>query len=243
MFLSFKEILRKRRLKELRKRHRSDPGHADRLRQKFVNQAKKYFGVPYARKYWPPESLEYKSPLFLDCCALVRQVVRDLEDDFGFRIGPWNQAYMFDTLPNKIEHERDMKPGDLVFMSGVYHKKKRQQKHHMTHVEIWAGDGNKTIGARWNNGKVQVFDSYRFEAKSFHSTEYHFRSIDTWLHGTCKSFCPQHRWKRSKYSPKKKSVFHVEVENQVVEQEQDEAAGDSSDNETSDSRPDSALSL
>ena len=44
----------------------------------------------------------------------------DLRKDFGFRIGPWNQAYMFDTLPIEVESEEDMKPGDLVFMSGVY---------------------------------------------------------------------------------------------------------------------------
>lgn len=63
---------------------------------------------------------EYSSKLFLDCCGLVRQVVRDLAKDFGFVIGPWNQAYMFDTLPHIIESEKDMKPGDLVFMSGTY---------------------------------------------------------------------------------------------------------------------------
>ena len=26
----------------------------------------------------------------------------------------------------------------------------------MVHVEIWLGDGDKTIGARWQRGKVQV---------------------------------------------------------------------------------------
>jgi len=56
----------------------------------------------------------------LDCCGLVRRVVRDLQKDFGFRIGPWNQAYMFDTLPIVVENESDMLPGDLVFISGRY---------------------------------------------------------------------------------------------------------------------------
>lgn len=46
--------------------------------------------------------------------------MRDLEDDFGFRIGPGNQAYMFDTLPKSIDRLEDVKPGDLVFMSGIY---------------------------------------------------------------------------------------------------------------------------
>ena len=62
---------------------------------------------------------EYNSKMFLDCCGLVRQVVRDLASDFGFVIGPWNQAYMFDTLPKDVKEE-DMKQGDLVFMSGTY---------------------------------------------------------------------------------------------------------------------------
>lgn len=35
----------------------------------------------------------FHSEQFLDCCGLVRRVVRDLKEDFGFTIGPWNQAY------------------------------------------------------------------------------------------------------------------------------------------------------
>lgn len=45
--------------------------------------------------------------------------MRDLAKDFGFVIGPWNQAYMYDTLPHTIKEE-EMKAGDLVFMSGTY---------------------------------------------------------------------------------------------------------------------------
>jgi len=35
----------------------------------------------------------HNAPLFLDCCALVRQCVNDLKEEFGFTLGPWNQAY------------------------------------------------------------------------------------------------------------------------------------------------------
>ncbi|KAK3104533.1 hypothetical protein FSP39_004394 [Pinctada imbricata] len=197
-------------MRKRRKKKQRDPQAMLELRKKFLNQAKKYFGVPYAKKYWSPDTEEHYSKIFLDCCGLVRQVMRDLEKDFGFRLGPWNQAYMYDTLPITLTSEKDMKPGDLVFMSGVYPSPKaRQQKHFMTHVEIWAGDGCKTIGARWNNGKVQVWDHYKFEAKSFHSAQYYFKSIDTWLMGVCKSFCKQHKWKRRKFNPSKKSVFSL----------------------------------
>lgn len=37
---------------------------------------------------------EYDAPLFLDCCGLIRKVLRDLKEEFAFDIGPWNQAYM-----------------------------------------------------------------------------------------------------------------------------------------------------
>ena len=60
------------------------------LRNKFINQAKSYFGVPYAEKYQPEGSP--KLPLYLDCCGLVRQCLKDLRADFGFLTGKWNQV-------------------------------------------------------------------------------------------------------------------------------------------------------
>lgn len=74
---------------------------------------------------------------------------------------------------------------NAVLISSSFDFTAKKQRHNMTHVEIWAGEGNKTIGARWNNGKVQLFDHYKFVAKSYHSETYHFRSIDTWLKGIC----------------------------------------------------------
>ena len=50
--------------------------------------------------------------------------MRNLENDFGFRIGPGNQAYMFDTLPINIENLKDVKPGDLVFIQAIYYNPK-----------------------------------------------------------------------------------------------------------------------
>ncbi|XP_074655111.1 uncharacterized protein LOC141908801 [Tubulanus polymorphus] len=214
-FLKFKrekqaELREARKIKELELRSKQDPQEMYDLRKKFLETAKKYFGVPYKRKYWSEEDAEYNSPKFLDCCGLVRQIMRDLQKDFGFRLGPWNQAYMYDLLPIDVQREQDMKPGDLVFISGIYHNKKsKKQRHNMVHVEIWAGDGIKTIGARWQKGKVQVFDSYKFKATAYHSCKYHFKSIDTWLMGICKSYCPTHPWKKSKFKkpPSSRSIF------------------------------------
>ena len=89
-----------------------------------MEHAKKYFGIPYAKKYFPEGTPEHSSPLFLDCCGLVRRVMRDLEKEFGFRIGGGNQAYMFDTLPKTIHDIKSVKPGDLVFISGIYYNPK-----------------------------------------------------------------------------------------------------------------------
>lgn len=38
---------------------------------------------------------------------------------------------------------------------------------------------------------------------------YHYKSIDTWLEGVCKSFCPEHPWRddRDLWIPDKYSVF------------------------------------
>lgn len=63
----------------------------DDLRARFIDAAKRYLGVPYAQRYKAPE--DPVAPLYLDCCALVRQALLDLQDDFGFVIGRWNQCY------------------------------------------------------------------------------------------------------------------------------------------------------
>ena len=79
----------------------------------------------------------YESPIFLDCCGLVRQVLRDLKEEFGFETGPWNQAYQFDTLPIRYDEWHLMKPGDLVFAEGKYVKEGvKPQKGDIVHVEV-----------------------------------------------------------------------------------------------------------
>ena len=72
---------------------RRDPEVKRQLRQKFIDGCRKYFGVPYAKRYHKPGDPLYDAPIFLDCCALVRQVVYDLREDFGFKLDRWNQAY------------------------------------------------------------------------------------------------------------------------------------------------------
>ena len=74
-------------------KHRTDPEFKQRLRERFVETAKKYFGVPYGSRYWKEGEKYHNAPLYLDCCALVRQIVYDLREDFGFQLERWNQAY------------------------------------------------------------------------------------------------------------------------------------------------------
>lgn len=164
------------------------------LRQKFLNQAKSYIGVPYAKRYHEPGSAHYDSPIFLDCCALVRQALDDLKEEFGFRVGRWNQAYQYDVLGPEIAIE-EMQPGDLIFYSATYYDvKKRKQLHNMVHVEIYLG-GEQSLGARWFKGAVRVFDSYKFESTNYYDIEFHYKSIDLWLKGVCQSQCPEHCWR------------------------------------------------
>jgi hypothetical protein len=87
--------------------------YKDKLRAKFVEQAHTYIGVPYARRYEAEGVAE--SPLYLDCCALVRKCVLDLKDEFGFVVAKWNQAYQMDTLPIRYDDISQMKRGDLIF--------------------------------------------------------------------------------------------------------------------------------
>ncbi len=107
------------------------------LRYKFIDAAKKYLGVPYAQRYKAEE--DPIAPLYLDCCALIRQAVQDLQEDFGFVIGRWNQAYQMDTLPIVLKQE-ELKPGDLIFYEGLYNSNRsKSQKHNNVHVEIFLG--------------------------------------------------------------------------------------------------------
>ncbi|KAM6434375.1 uncharacterized protein PHA67_000284 [Liasis olivaceus] len=153
---------------------------------KFLQQARRYIGTPYAKKYHQPRSLEYESPLFLDCCGFIRRVMRDLAEDFGFYMSSGNQAYQYDTLPITVPSEDHLKPGDLIFTSGVYFDPQRKrQPHDIVHVEIWLGEGERSLGARWKRGRLQAFDSYKFISSSYGDVKYHFKSIETWLRGIC----------------------------------------------------------
>lgn len=73
------------------------------LRRAFVERAMSYRGVPYARKYWAPHEPEFYSPLFLDCCGLVRRALRDLSPLFHFVIGPLSFFVHFVWLKSCLE--------------------------------------------------------------------------------------------------------------------------------------------
>lgn len=51
---------------------RKDPAFKKHLREKWLETIKKYFGVPYAKRYWKEGEQYYDAPIFLDCCALIR---------------------------------------------------------------------------------------------------------------------------------------------------------------------------
>ena len=94
-----------------------------------------------------------------------------------------------------------MRPGDLIFYSAKYYNPKTIIKHDMVHIEVFLGGktGEKSIGSRTSLNQVSYHDSFRFVGRKYHSIEYHYKSLDTWLDGICKSWCPEHKWRRSNY--------------------------------------------
>ena len=60
----------------------------------------------------------------------------------------------------------------------------------MVHVEIFLGgeSGEQSIAARKKSGVVSYFNSFKFKSKGYHSIVWHYRSLDTWLDGICKSY-------------------------------------------------------
>lgn len=174
-------------------------------------------GVPYGIKYKDPDTPV--APLYLDCCALVRQAVQDLQEEFGFVIGKWNQAYQIDTLPIVLNKE-ELKPGDLIFYEGEYYSNRsKPQKHNMVHVEVYLGPNEECIGSRYHRGSVSIFPSYQFTSTTWKLVNYHFRSLDSWLSGVCVSCCPHHPWLSDALSyveaAGKRSIFADEGQDDV----------------------------
>ncbi|CAG9462867.1 unnamed protein product [Pedinophyceae sp. YPF-701] len=194
----------RRAAEELRRRGESFRRSAEaksELRRKFLERARRYLGVPYARRFHAAEgecSCEgcaesgrqlAQEPLFLDCCALVRRCVSDLKEEFGFQLGPGNQAFQWDTLrAHQVDSVDQLQPGDLIFYSGEYYSEKAKKQHFdMTHVEIFVGGatGEAVIGSREKHKWVKEYDSYKFDSKSWKLKEHFFCSIDAWLEGKC----------------------------------------------------------
>lgn len=134
-------------------------------RQAFVLRARHYMGCLYRKegRIRPGQFIGNGTEdpdLYLDCCGLVRRCVQDLKSDFGFELGPWNQGYMFDTLPIKTSAQ-DLVPGDLIFIQGRYRDaKKKRPPHDIVHVEIFVGgrSGARTLQGlrlRWHQALRQ----------------------------------------------------------------------------------------
>mmetsp|Transcript_11970 Transcript_11970/g.14247 ORF Transcript_11970/g.14247 Transcript_11970/m.14247 type:complete len:285 (+) Transcript_11970:1069-1923(+) len=215
---------------ELKKKaaiERNSPQYKAILRKKFVETARKYLGVPYAKRFHEVEGCQcegcvekgesqFDAPLFLDCCALVRQCVTDLKDSFGFVLNKTNQVGQFDSLPIRVDDISELEAGDLIFYEGEYYSENaKPQGHNIVHVEIYAGEGEAVIGSRERFKWVKEYDSFRIEnSKRWKLIRYHFCKIDPWLDGVYQNYCTEHPWRipgqcfhETKDSGKKRSVF------------------------------------
>jgi len=177
------------------------------LRQRFVDTALAYVGTPYSSTR-NPHARTAEPPLFLDCCGLIRRVLIDLKEEFGFEVCPWNQSYLFDTLPQSaaVDSTSSLEPGDLIFWTATYDDPlKRKAKHDLVHVEIFLGggkDGESTVGSRYEFADVgdavpgvHEFSTYRsFGGHGAHGHRTLFRKIDAWLEGACINHCRECTW-------------------------------------------------
>eukprot|EP00392_Amoebophrya_sp_AT5.2_P014658 g14819.t1 len=166
----------------------------DALRAKWVAQLKKYLGVPYAKRYYPAEDYpeDYERGDFLDCCGILRQASADLEGEWGWKLGRWNQTYQFALSPKgfpaansmndnyDIASEQELKPGDLIFYEAEYHDQWRKPQHwNITHIEVYLGPEKQTIGSRWKQ-RVSLHETYELGTDEFPSQlwtvkKFHFR--------------------------------------------------------------------
>ena len=244
-----KKLQESRMRKYISKKGKRTDVQKNALRKKFLSQVESYIGVPYAQKYHDKGSTDYDAPLFLDCCALVRRALNDLQSEFGFRLGRWNQNYQFSTLSSgdpgmepedpRAKKLNELQPGDLIFYTATYNSERaRKQRLRLVHVEVFTGLGPKgegTIGARWQKGQVQHFDSYQFKSTSYHSIEFHYRSIEPWLNGVCKpSICHTGWWidGTANMAINKYSMFNADSKNGDIDY-CDDCAGDEEDDGSS----------
>lgn len=196
-FLRFKDDrLRERRLARTAvKKVERNEAFRENLRIKFVETCKQYLGIPYHPQYHGPESPHHNAPLYLDCCGLIRRALQDLHADFGFKIGRWNQNYLYDALSESVDGIECMRPGDLIFVSGTYlNPKSRRQKYDMVHVEVFLGgdSGEQTIGARAQKGVISIHNSYKYSSLKYEITGFYFMSLDPWLRGELTLRHPEH---------------------------------------------------
>eukprot|EP00798_Chlamydomonas_sp_ICE-L_P029818 gene29818-12731_t len=137
------------------------------LRQRFVDLARQYVGVPYGRKFHEAEGCECEG-----CVESGRQLFQD--------------KFSLDCCGLLTQHK--LQPGDLVFYSGVYvNPKSKPHPSKMTHVEIFVGgdSGEATIGS----GALAGEESLLQLQPNVDAADMFYCRIDTWLQGAC---VPEH---------------------------------------------------
>lgn len=97
------------------------------------------------------------------------------------------------------------------------------------YISIYGYIGEATLGSRFHRGNVSLFPSYKFNSTTWTLVQYHFRSIDTWLDGVCKSHCDEHPWNNDALSyveaAGKRSIFCDDVAAESDDEDDDCCAG------------------
>ena len=85
---------------------------------------------------------------------------------------------------------------------------------------------------------MRYFDSYKFVSTAYHSIEFHFKSLDTYLEGICRSHCAQHNWSSAnmQWAPGKKSIFSIDDEYDEADMNAPDIDDEDMEEEKSDSK-------
>lgn len=94
----------------------------------------------------------------------------------------------------------------------------------MVHIEVYLGPGNRSMGSRTCINEVSYHENYKFVSTSYHSIQYHYRSIETWLDGICRSWCPSHKWRAAFYAVSEGNQ-HKYVTNLLIKRGMEEIGG------------------
>ena len=100
----------------------------------------------------------------------------------------------------------------------------------LNNMTVYTFLGEATLGSRYHKGAVSIFPSFKFKSTTWDLVQFHFRSIETWLDGICKSHCPEHPWDSASLAiaaaAGKRSIFSAQDDDEDCNADRDAGEDD-----------------